>query len=122
MVIFDGDPHLLHLQAHLTAALVGFVKGLGHMVTLLVRDHTAHSLVGAVPIGLLDVQRHTCTVGLNLPARLVKEIKLKLGQNQHRVGNAGIPHILFGSQDNISGVLVQRMVVGIADHHGVARH
>ena len=73
MVILHGDARLLHLEAHLAAALIGAIEGLGHMVRPLVGDHVALAVRHAVPVALLGVQTHADGPGLHLPGDAVEE-------------------------------------------------
>ena len=71
---------------------------------------------------LLRVEAHADLVRRDLPCYIVEEIELKLRQNEHRVGDAGITHILLRCQHDVARILVERAVVGVVDDHGVAGH
>ena len=122
MVILHGDARLLHLEAHLAAALIGAIEGLGHMVRPLVGDHVALAVRHAVPVALLGVQTHADGPGLHLPGDAVEEVELELWQDQHGVRDAGLAHIGLGGQHDVPGVLVQGPVHRVVDDHGVAGH
>lgn len=122
VVILDGDAGLLHAQAHLAAALVGAVERLGNVVVALPRDDDAAAVDVAVPMRLLGVEAHADLVRRDLPGYIVEEIELKFRQNEHRVGDAGITHILLRRQHDVARILVERAVVGVVDDHGVAGH
>ncbi len=122
VVVLDGDAGLLHAQAHLAAALVGAVERLGDVVVALPRDGDAAAIDVAVPMRLLGVEAHADLVRRDFPCHVVEEVELKLRQNEHRVGDAGITHILLRRQHDVARVLVERAVVGIIDDHGVAGH
>ena len=122
VVILDGDAGLLHAQAHLAAALVGAVERLGNVVVALPRDDDAAAVDVAVPMRLLGVEAHADLVRRDLPGYIVEEIELKFRQNEHRVGDAGITHILLRCQHDVARILVERAVVGVVDDHGVAGH
>ena len=92
------------------------------MVIFLLRHSASHALNSRIPVGLVVVQSHTNGVRLNLPAYLVEEIKLKFRQNQHGISNTTVFHILFGSQDDVPGILRKRAVFGMVNDHGVAGH
>ena len=47
-------------------------------------------------------------------------MEFELGQDEHGICNAGILHILLGSQNDVSGILIQRAVFGIVNDHRVA--
>ena len=122
VVVLDGNAGGLHVHAHLTAALVGAVEGLSHMVVGLAGDNDSLAVDSAVPVGLLGVHLHTDGAGGDLPGGAVEKIELKLRKNQHGIGNAGVPHVPLGGQNNVPGILIQRAVFRVADHHGVACH
>ena len=109
-------------MAHFAAALIGGVEGLGNVIVLLLGNHNTLALDAGIPVGLVIVQVHTDGEGLNLPAHLIEQVELELGQDQHGIGNAGILHILFCCQNDVSGILGQRTVLRIVDNHGVSGH
>ena len=112
MVVLHRSPRRLDVHAHLAAALVGTIQGLCNVVVALAWDNGSGAVSPAVPVGLLRIDGHTDGVRPHIPGHTVKEIELKLRQDQHRVRYAGIPHIFLRRQDDVPGVLVQRAVVG----------
>ena len=63
---------------------------------------------------------HADGVGLYPPGDADEEVELKFRQDQHRIGDAGILHILLRGQYDVSGILIQRPVFRIVDDHGVS--
>ena len=59
---------------------------------------------------------------LSHPAHIVKKIKFKLWQNEHRVGNAAIFEIFFCRKHNVARVVRKGSVFGVVDYHGIACH
>ena len=122
VVVVDLDAHVLHEHAHLAAALIGDIEGLGDMVILLLGDHHAEALGGAVPVGLLGIHGSRDLTAADLPAHVVEEVELELGEDLHLVGHAAVLHVLHGRADDVAGVLGQGAVLGGVDDHGVTRH
>ena len=122
MVVFDRDAGLLDPQDHLAAALVGGVKRLRDMVVLLQRDDVSAAFRLAVPVRLREVHVGFLPPSLQLPAGLVEQVELEFREDQHRVGDARILHILLRRQHDVPRVLGQRPVVRIVDDHRVAGH
>ena len=122
VVVLDGDARLLHAQAHLAAALIGAVQGLGDVVVSLPGHNESFAVPAAVPVGLLCVQCHGDGFGSCLPGHAVKEIELELRQDEHGVRDAGAAHIRLRRPDDVPGVLGQGAVLGVVDDHGAAGH
>ena len=62
------------------------------------------------------------TVGLYAPTDVIEEIELKLGQNEHLVGNTARLHFGNGRLDDVTGILRQRSILGGVDDHRITRH
>ena len=122
VMVFDGDAGLFDLHAHLAARLVRLVEGLGNVIVVLIRSDAAGAFGIAVPVGLFGVDVETDVVVRDLPLDLVEQVKLKLGQDHHGVGNAAVAHVLLSREHDVARILRQRTVGRIVNDHGVADH
>ena len=122
MMVFDLYSPILHEKAHLAAEIIVPVLGRSDMITALVGNLETVAADAGIPVGFLGVDFAANGIGLGFKIDIVEYMEFEFRPDYHFIGNTGSLHIINGCLDDVAGVLIEGLILGACDYHGVAAH